>query len=269
MTICRQLGVPYVTITQLVTNILWVYLNDTKINELRESYEQAVTNYFVSRANIELHNLMIGDVLPNSKIAHNPFTVPEDISFAYPAVQSGIYKIALVGRLETFHKGHDILLEVLNQQKWRDRPIVFSFYGAGPHQLLLERLVKRYNIQNIVFQGHVTEVANIWKTNHLLILPSRMEGQSLALIEAMWCYRGAVVTDVGGAKELLTEGETGFIANTATFTDLDFTLEKAWQARDRWEMMGQNAGIEIRELYKEQPIESFSKELIKIVTASN
>jgi len=265
MTICRQLAVPYVTITQLVTNILWVYINDIIIDELRKNYEHAVMNYFVSQANIDLHNLMLGDELPNSKVAYNSFTVPVDISFTYPVVQKGIYKIALVGRLETFHKGQDLLLEVLNQQKWRDRPIVFSFYGAGPHQLLLERLVKKYKIKNVIFQGHVTEVASIWQTNHLLILPSRMEGQSLALIEAMWCYRSAVVTDVGGAKELLTEDENGFIADFATFNDLDKALEKAWQARDRWEVMGQNAGNKIRELYKEQPVESFSNELIKIV----
>ena len=87
----------------------------------------------------------------------------------------------------------------------------------------------------------------------------------MALIEAMWCYRSAVVTDVGGAKELLTEDENGFIADFATFNDLDKALEKAWQARDRWEVMGQNAGNKIRELYKEQPVESFSNELIKIV----
>jgi glycosyltransferase involved in cell wall biosynthesis len=124
-----------------------------------------------------------------------------------------------------------------------------------------------YQINNVCFKGHVANVAEIWKENQLLILPSRMEGQSLALIEAMWCCRGSVVTDVGGAKELLTDGENGFIAASATYAALDQTLERAWQLRDSWDQIGKNAGEKIREKYKAQPIPYFATELKNVIHA--
>lgn len=113
----------------------------------------------------------------------------------------------------------------------------------------------------MVFKGYVQDVAHIWKANHFLLLPSRIEGQSLALIEAMWCSRGAVVTDVGGARELITDGETGFMAAFPNVLHIDAALEKAWSRREEWEKIGKNAGRKIREVYQEHPVAAFTQEL--------
>ena len=241
--------------------MLWTFIKDETINKLRAGYAGARVNYFVSRANLEMHKKMLGEAHPNSKIILNPFTVPVNVAEEYPLVSNGHYNVALVGRLETFHKGHDLLIQVLQQTKWKERPLTFNFYGTGPHLLLLERLVKMYDVSNVVFKGHVQGVADVWKTNQLLILPSRMEGQSLALIEAMWCYRGAVVTDVGGAGEVIRQGETGFIAALPTVNDLDATLEEAWALREQWESIGRRAGMKIREIYQHDPIVLFTQEI--------
>jgi glycosyltransferase involved in cell wall biosynthesis len=265
MTICREHGIPYVTIAQLVTNLFWTVINDETINELRSGYANARSNYFVSRANLELHNTIIGDEHSNSKIILNPFTVPVDVMETYPPMIEGKYQIAQVGRLESYHKGQDLLFEVLKQRKWKERPATYNLYGSGPHKLLLERLIKRYGITNVVMKGFVNDAANIWKSNHLLVMPSRMEGQSLALIEAMWCYRPAVVTDVGGAREVVTEGETGFIAKSPTAEEIDFALEKAWSMRNEWEKLGKNAGTRIREIYQKHPITSFTEEIEQVL----
>ncbi|HZH66239.1 MAG TPA: glycosyltransferase, partial [Flavisolibacter sp.] len=148
--------------------------------------------------------------------------------------------------------------------KWKSRPVTFNFYGTGKHQLLTERLIKMYGVTNIVFKGHVQDIATVWTTNHLLVLPSRMEGQSLALIEAMWCYRGAVVTDVGGAIELIKNGETGFIAPFPTVNAIDAALEEAWALRNEWEVIGRRAGKKVREIYRDDPIASFTTEIEKV-----
>jgi glycosyltransferase involved in cell wall biosynthesis len=204
---------------------------------------------------------MIGDEHPNAKVISNPFTVRAEMLDKYPPVAEGKYNIAMVGRLETFHKGHDLLLQVLKQPKWKDRPVTLNIYGTGPHQKLLERLIAKFDTTNVVLKGHVENVSDIWKTNHLLVMPSRMEGQALVLIEAMWCHRVAVVTDVGGARELITDGETGFIADYPSVAALDHALEKAWSLREQWEDMGRAAGRKIREIYKADPVELFTEEI--------
>jgi glycosyltransferase involved in cell wall biosynthesis len=209
---------------------------------------------------------MLGEEPTKSKIVLNPFAVRFDVSSEYPPVKE-FYNIAMVGRFEMLHKGHDILLEVLQQSKWQSRPVHFNLYGSGSHQQLFDRLLKRSGVSNVFLKGQTNNVAEIWETNHLLILPSRMEGQALVLIEAMWCYRGAVVTNVGGANELIIEGETGFMANYPTIEDVDKTLEKAWEMRDQWQQIGYDAGRKIREIYKEHPITTFAKELKSLLPA--
>ncbi len=133
MTVCREQGVPYVTIMQLVTNIVWAFIDDQILNELRAGYAKAELNYFVSQANLDLHNLMIGDQNFNTKIILNHFSAPREVPEEYPPSINGHYQIALVGRFEMFHKGHDLLLQLLQQRKWKDRPVTFNLYGAGPH----------------------------------------------------------------------------------------------------------------------------------------
>jgi glycosyltransferase involved in cell wall biosynthesis len=264
MTLCREQKIPYVTITQLVTDILWPFLNDEQINEIRLGYKHARMNYFVSQDNIDLHTLMMGEEPINSKIVPNPFSVPFETSSPYPSVKDH-FNLAIVGRLETLHKGHDLLLQVLKQSKWKNRPVKFNFYGSGPHRQLLERLLKKYEISNAFLKGYAANIEEIWQSNHFLVLPSRMEGQALALNEAMLCNRGAMVTNVGGAKDLIEEGKTGFIAKYATVEHIDEALERAWSMRDQWQEIGINAGRKIRQIYKEHPITSFANEMKSFV----
>ena len=79
----------------------------------------------------------------------------------------------------------------------------------------------------------------IWKENHILVLPSRYEGLPLVLVEAMWCGRPAVVTDVGGNAELCRDRQTGFVAQSATLASVAEAMERAWEARSDLEADGQ------------------------------
>jgi glycosyltransferase involved in cell wall biosynthesis len=265
MGVCRKYKVPYVTVTQLVTNILWAFNDDNTLNQLREGYAASECNFFISQDNVDLHNLMIGDEHPNSKLILNPLTVRSVPADEFPPLINGNYQVALVGRLEAFHKGHDLLLQVVSQPKWKERNIQFNLYGKGPHLELLNRLVKRLDARNVFFKGFAEDITKVWKENHLLILPSRMEGQALALNEAMWCNRPSVVTDVGSAKELIADGQTGFIADNPTIQDVDRALERAWLQRNDWEQLGKNAGRKIREVYQHDPLDAFAKELENIL----
>jgi glycosyltransferase involved in cell wall biosynthesis len=67
----------------------------------------------------------------------------------------------------------------------------------------------------------------------------------------MWCNRAAIVTNVGGATELIEDGYNGFVADAPTASSLDSALEKAWEQKERWEELGKNAGATIRKKYPE------------------
>ena len=212
-----------------------------------------------------MHEKMTGEKLSNAAITYNPFIKIGKGEIPFPGVENGKYKIALVGRIEFFHKGYDLLLDVAKQDKWRHRNVSFSIFGNGPHLGLLRRLINQYEINNILVKDHVNDVGTIWKEHHILMMPYRMEGQSLALIEAMHYRRAAIVTRVGGVEELIIEGQSGFIADAATLTSIDNALEQAWNKRTEWEQMGLAANKHISEKHPADAVQYFNEQLKEIL----
>ena len=88
-----------------------------------------------------------------------------------------------------------------------------------------------------------------------------MEGQSLALTEAMHYKRAAIVTRVGGADELIEEGQSGFIADAATAQSIDDALERAWNKRTEWEQMGIAAKKHVVEKHPADAVQYFTDQL--------
>lgn len=263
MKICCNLSIPYVTITQLVGEWFFPLVNHLRYHNIQIYFGKAVKNYFVSKENIHLFRRMTGCELSNGEVVYNPCKVRGLSQPHYPV--GSTHSIALVGRLDFFHKGHDLFLEVVKHPKWQGRNVRFNVYGDGTHRELLQLLIKRYNINNVVLHTHVENVIDIWASNQLLFMPSRMEGQALSLIEAMWCERAAIVTDVGGATELITDGINGFVSHSFSIKDLDETLERAWQQRDRWQEMGREAGKTIREKHPQDEVKFFADKIKEIV----
>lgn len=244
MNTCATLGIPYSTISQLVAELHFLFINDNNLHSLRDGYLKAVRNYFVSRHNLKLNNKMIGLQLSNSEVIYNPCKVKNSCPPVY--VVNSLFRIAMVGRIECYHKGYDLLFEVVEAEKWRNRPVQFDIYGDGPHRRLLEMLIAKKGIRNVSFNDFISDVTEIWKVNHILLMTSRIEGQSLSLIEAMWSQRAAIVTDVGGATELIEEGVNGFVADAPTLKSIDSALERAWQSRYSWKELGLKAAETIK-----------------------
>ncbi|MEO8795744.1 MAG: glycosyltransferase [Daejeonella sp.] len=260
--LCSRFQAKFVTLTQLVSEVHWLWLNDDLQQRLKKGYEKSLKNFFVSRRNMELHEFMLAYSCGNNEVVSNPLVVSAN-GTSYP---SGVnYSIAFVGRIECFHKGLDMLLRVLNTSKWKNRPVAFNLYGDGPHVSILAQQIALFEINNIHLKGYTTDVATVWQQNQLMILPSRMEGQSLALIEALSFNRAAIVTDVGGASEIVEDNVTGFIAHDATEGGLDEAMERAWEQREKWENMGIAAGKKIRALRPDQSVHFFSERIMEIL----
>ena len=264
MQMLRQLGLPFVTITQLVAEGFFWAFTDDKLPAMQAAYAAAQRNYFVSEHNLRLAQLMLGGKMPNAEVVANPckLTPPKAVAQAASVTH---YRAALVGRLDCWHKGFDLFLEVIAQPRWQARPITFELYGSGPHQLLIQQLMEALGIQNLRLMGHQQQVADIWEHNQLMILPSRMEGQALALIEAMACARPAVATDVGGAAELIDDNENGFLAPAPTAASIAEAMERAWARRDEWPQLGQRAAATLAARYPADTVADFNTRLSQLL----
>ncbi|MBK9763824.1 MAG: glycosyltransferase family 4 protein [Flavobacteriales bacterium] len=122
-----------------------------------------------------------------------------------------------------------------------DRSLWLNLYGEGTGRRVLERNIARLRLHRVKLHGHVPDRSVIWSKNHAALFASRMEGLSLALLEALALGRMVVSTDVGGAREHIVDGHTGFMVPFPSADALDVTLERAWLVRDQWDGMGVNA----------------------------
>src|SRR5205807_6853109 len=119
------------------------------------------------------------------------------------------------------------------------------------------------SLNNVDFPGFVSDVESIWKAHHALVLPSRTEGLPLALVEAMMCGRFGIVTNEGGTSEVVEEGRTGFIANSAKVDEFDHAMERAWAVREQWESIGRTARMRVRTMVPLDPAANFTAELLE------
>jgi glycosyltransferase involved in cell wall biosynthesis len=260
---CRQLGIPCSIIVHLATGHLWP--PDGRSRRLAEAYEHAMACYFVSNANLELARKQLCTPLHKARIVRNPFLVSYDAALPWPDEET--YRLACVARLDIPHKGQDILFEVMRQPKWRARPLKITLFGNGPYRDVLRSIHDLYQLDNVEFGGFVHGIEAVWRTYHGLVLSSRWEGLPLAVVEAMLCGRVCILTDVGGNTEMMEDGVTGFVAAAPTASLFDEALERAWQNRESWQSMGQEAARRVREMVPRDPASVFAEEILSHLAA--
>jgi glycosyltransferase involved in cell wall biosynthesis len=238
--VCRQLGLPYALLAQKATDSAAPPHQERAL--VQQSYRSARRSFFVSRHNLELTQLQLGMYLPAAEVVWNPYKVPFGAELPWPAAPNDVVRLACVARLFLPDKGQDLLLQVLAQPRWRQRPVQLTLYGAGPDESALHDMIVYLGLQaQVRLGGHVADITQLWREHHALVLASRHEGLPLALVEAMLAGRPTIATAAGGIAELLVDEETGFLAASPTFQALDDALERAWAARAHWPEIGTRA----------------------------
>jgi len=118
--------------------------------------------------------------------------------------------VVFTGRLSQ-QKGLDVLF-----QAWRTIESEFPqasllILGTGVESATLQNMVGELKLRNVKFLGQQAEVLPYLQAANLFCLPSRAEGFSNSLLEAMACGVPAVATAYGGARDIIIEGENGYL----------------------------------------------------------
>ena len=82
----------------------------------------------------------------------------------------------------------------------------------GTTQQQLQQLASTLGIgERVLFPGYRENLVPVYATFDMFLLSSRREGLPNSLLEAMAIGLPVVTTDVAGAKELVVDGQTGFV----------------------------------------------------------
>lgn len=262
MEFCAAHDLRYVSLAHRATE--WDWPPDVLVDRLRAAYLSARAAHFVSQHNLHLTEQMICARLSMAAVVRNPYTVSYADVLPWPA-PNGVFRMACVARLDLESKAHDALFAVLAMPKWRCRALHLDVVGReGPDVRLVRGLSDFRGLEHVTFRNSVDEIRSVWVDNHALVLPSRTEGLPVAIVEAMLSGRPCLVTDVGGAAEVIEHGRTGWVAAAPTVRSLDRALEQAWESRARWAAMGSAAARSIRSLVPADPAGSYAELLLAL-----
>ncbi len=144
------------------------------------------------------------------RVRHNGF--PEEfLSYEHDPVRAEDGPLVFFGRFEST-KGVDVLVEALGLLGSLS-PRTFII-GRGPEEQALRHAIDNLGLADRVhllpWMTH-DELGERLTTARMVVLPSREENCSLAVLSAMAVGAPVISTRVGGTPELIRDGETGLL----------------------------------------------------------
>lgn len=137
--------------------------------------------------------------------------------------------VAFVGRFVP-EKGVASLLEASRSDRLAKAGVVFVMAGGG----VLATEVEAAQGETLRWVGKLSapDVSALFQQADLLCLPTRSEGFSTTLLEAAACGCPAVITDVGGAHELIPDETYGTILPSMSAEDVEAAIYGLSARRD-------------------------------------
>jgi glycosyltransferase involved in cell wall biosynthesis len=140
--------------------------------------------------------------------------------------RDGDIVIGAVGRLER-QKRFDLLLEALAALRARHPCLRVFIAGEGGLRAELQAIHQRLGLGDAcVLLGHQPDVVRLHHAFDAFVQSSDDEGSPNVVLEAMALETPIVATDVGGARDLVTDGVHGLLVPPGTSTALSEAIER-------------------------------------------
>lgn len=150
--------------------------------------------------------------------------------------------VAIVGRLAPI-KNHTLFLDAVESCLQQGIKARFFIVGDGSEKALISErvnLINNHYGECIVCTSWITDIATFNAGMDVICLTSDNEGTPVSLIEAQACNLPVISTDVGGVRDIVKDGETGFIVPKKNVDALAEKLALLINSKEIREKMSQN-----------------------------
>lgn len=162
------------------------------------SISQHDLNYAVEVFNIDKNKIII---VPNG--------VDTKVFFPRRHLKSKTERLIYVGDLELW-KGLSYLIGALKKLANDNRKVSLTIVGDGDSREKLERLAQGLPIEFLGQQPHA-RIPHLLRNSSVFVIPSLWEGIPTVALEAMASGIPVIATDVGGIREIVSDGKTGIV----------------------------------------------------------
>jgi glycosyltransferase involved in cell wall biosynthesis len=187
----------------------WLLNLFTRFSDRIIAISPSVATYLERTAHVKTQKIQ----LINNGV-ETPRAVTEDEVIALKRkynIQPTDLVIGSVGRLRNFHKLFtDIIEAVALLEDFSSIKILIV--GEGQDRALIVEKAKRLGLEeHLIMAGLQTDTAPYYQLMDIFCIASHMEGFGLVAAEAMFHQLPVVATSVGGLKDIVIDGETGFL----------------------------------------------------------
>jgi glycosyltransferase involved in cell wall biosynthesis len=136
-------------------------------------------------------------------------------AFGLPC-EAGLRFVSIVANMRHAMKDQPTFLRAAQRVREVVPDAAFVLAGEGELMGELKSLAASLGLQrHVFFIGHCQQVADLLALSDVCVLSSKgVEGFSNSILEYMAAARPVVATDVGGAREAIIEGETGYVVRS-------------------------------------------------------
>jgi glycosyltransferase involved in cell wall biosynthesis len=132
-------------------------------------------------------------------------------AFALPHASSH-QLVTIVANMRHAVKDQQMFLRAARRVRAEVPTAAFVLAGEGKLTASLRALAEQLGLKDdTFFLGRCEHVAELLAVSDVCVLSSRAEGFANVILEYMAAARPVVATDVGGAREAVVEGETGYL----------------------------------------------------------
>lgn len=175
-------------------------------------------------------------------------------------IHDGVFEISIVGRLVDI-KNQQLAIETIYELNEKGHQVHLNIIGVGPNEHLLKKMVEEMKIQHAVtFHGIIDFPEKILSNSNAYMHTATYEPFGLVLIEAMACGLPVISTNGKGNKDLIIEGENGFLIDNFDAKLIALAIEKIILNEDLRNQMS----IKARYFSEKFDIKEYCKKLILI-----
>jgi glycosyltransferase involved in cell wall biosynthesis len=160
--------------------------------------------------------------------------------------------IIQVARLDAL-KDHPTAIRTLRRIADAGLPARLLLVGEGPERSLIESEIARLELgSQVSLLGLRHDVARLLCAADIFLLTSISEGIPVTVLEAMAMRIPVVATDVGGLREIVLDGQTGFLCPAKDDAALAAAVARLGRDARLRSRMGQLASSRVDELFTQE-----------------
>lgn len=175
--------------------------------------------------------------------------------------------VGIIARLSDV-KGQDILVQAMPGILKRFPKAQLLLVGEGKFERALKDWVECLRVEESVrFYPVVNKVLDFLKLMDVFVMPSRMEGFGISVLEAQACGIPVVASNVGGLPNIIQQGETGLLVEKENPNALADAICDLLEDKEMAKMLAQKGRTFVLENYSlikmAKETETVYRELVK------